>query len=639
MRDWLFLRKANKDLSKKKSESPDFQEKVGGFKFRFQQENGGSVEDSLELSWKDFNEHLLITGGSGSGKTSTVLLQIYEGLVFRAGFHSERSIRQRAQVGGLVIEAKGDFTPKTQRLAQRYQREESIVYFGPEHPESVYDPFGDPDELPLQKAHKINELIKAANSGKEGGDPFWSQASQKWMTSVFILHDHLLKAGVPIPAISFPYLNLLCLDRHQNDSSEMEVMEQFRQIRESFRSIRRVLEEIQEEWEGVQFEEDESRNLREQLLLIQTKIRKMQGDHSQGFDNHGGKWILNELDSTRESWSRTLRLLPLEAGQRLRRKKTLLFEQVEEIQFVWRKLAQSLSEKKESGTLTKLLDQYVDLLKKRGESLESDWIYNYFKNEYFNPVNEKTSASIAMVVSNALMPFVTAPLNRMFAPEGTFNFRKVIDAGDLVVLDMPSAQYGVAQRFVSLVLKIDFFRMTLNRPRLIDIQENRLVNQERDLIYLCDEFGTIATSGDQTGEASFLDKVREYRCSCILAMQGVPSLLRKIPEMEVETLLQNCGIKIFLRNDDPKTNDYASRALGSEIKVRLNQNQGATEHWMDSQKKWGARSYSTSYERSLRYSSDHFVSLRVGEGVLRLPARFGAFMVRQVRFDFNPIHL
>ncbi|MES2309259.1 MAG: hypothetical protein V4507_10420 [Verrucomicrobiota bacterium] len=161
----LFFGKAETALSPGDLKVPWADQSCGRFKFRFQNPKSESIEDSIELVWKDFNDHLLITGGSGSGKTSTVLLQLYEGLVFRAGHHSDPLMRKRLRVGGLVIEAKGDFTPKTKALARRYERRDSVIYFGPDHT-AVYNPLGDPDELPLQKANKMNE--KPQVGGKRG---------------------------------------------------------------------------------------------------------------------------------------------------------------------------------------------------------------------------------------------------------------------------------------------------------------------------------------------------------------------------------------------------------------------------------------------------------------------------------------
>lgn len=615
----------------------DTKSSFGRFQFRFLNDQGNPVDDPLWLVWKDFNEHLLITGGSGSGKTSTVLHQLYEGLVFGSSQHSDLSIKNRFCVGGLVIEAKGDFVEKTEILSKRYQREESIVYFGPRHLGAIYNPFGDPQERPLQKANKMYEIIKAASGGKEGGDPFWSQASQKLMTNLFILHDRVLQSGAKVPSLSFKYLNLLCLDKESLTQNNSDLTEYSQALRNSFNLLRRTFTKIQEERERIEELSDRESSFLNDLIEIKDQILEMQLECSEGYDNERGRSILEQIEASRNSWDELLSVLPWDQSRGLREQKSLLLSQGEESQIQWRGLARAFSEIKKKGPLGDLLDQYCEILEKEGISFEEDWVYSYFKNEYLNPVNEKTSASIAMVVSNALMPFVTAPLDQMFSSESTFDFQKVIDRGQLVVLDMPSAEYGVVQLLVSLVLKNDFFRTVLNRPRLWNREENRRVNQERHLIYLCDEFGSIATTGDQTGEASFLDKVREYRCSCILAMQGLPSLLRKFSVQEVDALLQNCGIKVFLRNDDPSTNEYASRALGSEIKVRLNQNTGATEHWMDPNKKWGSRAYSTSYERASRFSSDQFVSFRVGEGVLRLPARFGDQMVRKVHFDFNPI--
>jgi hypothetical protein len=609
----------------------------GRFRFRFQNEKSETAVDSVELVWKDFHEHALITGGSGSGKTSTVLMQLYEGLVFRAAHHPDPLVRRAVRVGGLVIEAKGDFTPKTKTLADRYSRTDSVIYFGPAH-SAVYDPFGDPDELPMQKAHKMNEILKAANGGKEGSDPFWSQASQKLMMNLFLLHDALQKSGVDVEPISFRSLNLLCMDKGSSPVRSTGEEALLSNLKRAFTRLREILTEMDWELDSLWNECDPEGIFQHRLHQIRQKILEMQSSESGGIDNQSGKWILDAVEQTREEWSRILSAVPFFQAKSLRLKISALFLQREEAIIGWKQLSMEASKSRSEGALTQLLEKYRRLLENRGVAVETDLLYSYFKNEYLNPANDKTSASISMMVSNALMPFVTEPFDRIFSPQSTFDFSQVVDEGLLVVLDMPSAQYGVAQVLVSLMMKIDFFRTVLNRSRLRRRGGDRLVNQERHLIYLCDEFGSVATTGDQTGEAAFLDKVREYRCSCILAMQGLPSLLRRFSNKEVDALLQNCGIKVFLRNDDPSTNDYASRSLGSEIKVRLNQNAGAMEHFMDQQKKIGARSYTTSYEKGARFSPDQFVTFRIGEGVLRLPARFGESMIRKVHFAFNPVN-
>lgn len=619
----------------KKSTFFQRENRYGTFQFQLLNDNGVAYEDPLKLVWKDFNDHVLITGGSGSGKTSTVLNQLYEGLVFRASLHSDSEKEKKGRVGGLVIEAKGDFTQKTEVLAQRYQREDSVVYFGPNHPEFVYDPFSDPDELPLQKAHKVGEILKAASGGREASDPFWEQAAQKLLSNLMILHDVVQKSGSEVPPLSFHYLNLLCMDKTNSSESNSGGALYSQRVRDGFSKIRSLLGALQWDFDRWWREVDSDGVLAKQVHEIKELI--VQLESSLHFESALGKKALIQLEEIREEWKRGMEIHSMPELKEYRGQVRTLYETSEQIQLDWKNWAKQIEQRPTEGPLEKLLKDYERILKAQGQELSSDLIWSYFRNEFLNPANEKTSASVAMVVSNALMPFVNPPLNRLFSPQATFDFRRVIDKGLLVVLDMPSAQYGVAQLLAALVLKIDFFRTVLNRPRLRTFSSGERVNQERHLIYLCDEFGSVATSGDQTGEASFLDKVREYRCSCLLAMQGLPSLLRKFPEKEVDALLQNCGIKIFLRNDDPSTNDYASRSLGSEIKIRLNQNAGAMEHFMDTQKKWGSRAYSTHYERGARWLPDEFVTFRIGEGILRLPARFGDEMIRKVHFNFCSI--
>ena len=114
-------------------------------------------------------------------------------------------------------------------------------------------------------------------------------------------------------------------------------------------------------------------------------------------------------------------------------------------------------------------------------------------------------------------------------------------------LDMPTALHGAAATVASLVMKIDFFRCMLSRRRLCkrppgEKMGKELVNQDRPMVYFVDEFASIVTTGDDTGEAGFLDKVREFGCACILGTQSIPMLLKKISENEVDAIMTNTAI-------------------------------------------------------------------------------------------------
>lgn len=295
------------------------------------------------------------------------------------------------------------------------------------------------------------------------------------------------------------------------------------------------------------------------------------------------------------------------------------------------------------GALKTLLGQYEDILRSKQAEPQLDTIWAYFSEEYLNVANEKTAGSVAMVATNLVSIFVHPPYSEIFAAKGTFNFNMAIDEGKIVYLDMPSSYYGAAATVAAIAFKIDFFRCMLSRPRLSirnsdGTQGNRVVNQDRPMSYFCDEFASIVSTGDETGEAGFMDKVREFKCGCLLGTQSIPMLLKKISEHEVDAILTNTACKLFLRNTDVKTNEYASKILGSEIKVNANLNQGAAESiFSEADRPIGTRPFSTNYSRGARYDVGEFTKLQKGQAIVVLNSRFGKNQIQKLSFKGKAI--
>lgn len=295
------------------------------------------------------------------------------------------------------------------------------------------------------------------------------------------------------------------------------------------------------------------------------------------------------------------------------------------------------------GALKTLLGQYEEILKSRQIEPQMDTIWAYFSEEYLNIANEKTAGSVAMVATNLVSIFVHPPYSEIFAPKSSFNFNMAIDEGKIVYLDMPSSYYGAAATVASIAFKIDFFRCMLSRPRLTKRNPDGskgadIVNQDRPMSYFCDEFASIVSTGDETGEAGFMDKVREFKCGCLLGTQSIPMLLKKISEHEVDAILTNTACKIFMRNTDVKTNEYASKILGSEIKVNANLNQGAAESvFGEGDRPVGSRAFSTNYSRGARYDVGDFARLQKGQAIVVLSPRFGRHQIQKLSFKGKAI--
>lgn len=295
------------------------------------------------------------------------------------------------------------------------------------------------------------------------------------------------------------------------------------------------------------------------------------------------------------------------------------------------------------GALKTLLGQYEEILKGRQVEPQMDTIWAYFSEEYLNVANEKTAGSVAMVATNLVSIFVHPPYSEIFAPKSTFNFNMAIDEGKIVYLDMPSSYYGAAATVAAIAFKIDFFRCMLSRPRLTKRNPDGSkgadgVNQVRPMSYFCDEFASIVSTGDETGEAGFMDKVREFKCGCLLGTQSIPMLLKKISEHEVDAILTNTACKIFLRNTDVKTNEYASKILGSEVKVNANLNQGAAESiFGEGDRPVGNRPFTTNYSRGARYDVGDFTKLQKGQAIVVLNSRFGRHQIQKLSFKGKAI--
>jgi len=591
------------------------------------------VGEGKSFCLEDLFEHLVCFGGSGTGKTYSVLQPLWEEF-FRSTHLPTGEERQRRKFGALVIEAKGDFREKTWFLAKKYGRTGDVLYFGPSHPGVVYDPFGDPTESAMQLASKMLELMRAASGGRQGEDPFWDNAARKLFLHVFLLHRALRDgshaaddAGVPL--MSFPLLNLILMDRG-TPRNQAALEHSAEHVRELWREQRAAAEElaarsIDAELSSVQIPTpDGEPSLPVQCERLRSTLRMLAvaSDESARVENG------NRAAGATFDLAHAFRSLPPEHAAVF----TPFVAAAERFLHAREAALAFRPDPPVYGALKGLLNRYRTMMEARGEPIESDAIWSYFHEEYLNPANEKTSGSVAMTASNIVAPLAHPPFSRILGPDPSFTFADVIDEGKIVYLDMPSADYKKAAEVVALVMKMDFFRAMLRRPRLRNRGGTR-VNAERPMVYFCDEFATVASSGDDTGEAAFMDKVREYRCACLLGIQSLAMLHRRLPPDEVDALMTNVAIKVFMNNTDPRTNEYAAKMLGTEIKVHgsLSPESGLRNGFP------GARDFQTHHTREDRVRPSDIARLRRGEAYVRLNPRFDRHQVQRVQFSGRAI--
>ena len=683
----------------------------------------------------DLFEHMIVFGGSGTGKTYSVLQPLWEEwfrtthlpdtgthkVVMEPGKPPVEETRAGVRFGALVVEAKGDFRDKTWSLAQKYGRMDDCVYFGPSHRDVIYNMFGDPSESPLQKANKILEILKAFSGGKSGQDPFWDNAARKLFLNTFILHGYIEKAHLAattpqdkeifeVKPMSFQFLNILLMDRGQpRNSGEITAAQSARDaVWDKYENCCRQLEQICKkidvvvrtiEPKRVQFAaeantrqdayeamiernsevtpeseaaietlgktvqsdkealaalvatigsvlggDDEASSISEDCASLRADLRGLLNADD---DKDRGRFSTHSRDKSKEMDQELLKRIPyvdvvassgLPDALPLKELFLDFADASEQMRGFLERLIKMKVPEAQIGALQSMLKQYEEVLRRTDKEPQLDSVWAYFREEYLNVSNDKTSGSVAMVASNLVSLFVHPPFSEIFSPVGTFNFNQAIDEGKIVYLDMPTAYYGASATVAMLVMKIDFFRCMLSRPRLHKRDATgkflpELVNQIRPMVYFCDEFASVVTTGAETGEAGFLDKVREFKCSCILGTQSIPMLLKTLQDNEVDAILTNTAIKIFLRNTDIKTNEFASKLLGTKTKVNANLNQGAMETvFGEGSRPVGSRAYTTSYSKEARFDIGDFTKLQKGQAIVCINPRFGKNQMQKLSF-------
>jgi type IV secretory pathway TraG/TraD family ATPase VirD4 len=174
----------------------------------------------------------------------------------------------------------------------------------------------------------------------------------------------------------------------------------------------------------------------------------------------------------------------------------------------------------------------------------------------------------------------------------------MIDEGKILCVCMPVADKEAMSKVICTFVKLEYYREILNQPK-----------KTRPSFFLCDEFQQYFTPMPGKGDADFFERSRQSKHANIIATQNYPALTKMAGDREavVSNLLGNCAIKIFLRNTDKKTNDYASELFGQMLVVMggSNVNQGGGKGIGASV---GA-SANRQYDQKVR--SEEFVSLKV----------------------------
>ncbi len=632
------------------------------------------------LTIKDFNAHALVLGQTGTGKTRRFLTQVM--LNYFEGHHLPPGPdRERLKFAGFFLDPKAEFVNFIWTLAKRYGRHEDVIFFGPTHLDNAFDPFGDPEELPLQRASKMLAVVKALDEGRKSPDPFWDNSAEKLFLNLFILHGEVFKV-YPKEAqkMSFTLLNLLLTDKGQAmnmgelsnwDAKRNEYFQQFdracKQLVAQIIEMTPDLERTSRQVLTMQSELERQENVKAETRVAIASIKRLfEGVRSSqmvdiegemmSMEVEGGRLIMQlqsiktaatqytitNDDKERMHFEHTL----VRSGADLRdmvydRLGSLNVEYLternyqalkrfcgiyEDVLIAYDTLAKLKKPEEQTGALTRLLNLYQKVITDRGMQPQDDPVYAYFKNEFLNVANDKTAGSVAMVCTNVTSKMIHPPFCYLFTSEPTWSWKSVIDEGKVVVMDMSRAMYTSAAEITYVMMKTDYFRVVLGRKILSVIDkttgQKRKMNQDRELLYMVDEFQVAVSTGKETGEASFLDRAREYKGSCCLATQSTSMLLKSIPKDEVMAIYTNTQTKIFFANDDPETTKYVSDIGGMRAWLSGNFSNTAEQRAFNT-KEFGDPGFTFTSSMDMRYKHHDVAQLGPGEAIMKLPSRFG----------------
>ena len=257
--------------------------------------------------------------------------------------------------------------------------------------------------------------------------------------------------------------------------------------------------------------------------------------------------------------------------------------------------------------------------------------FDYFF-DVWKPMPDDTKGTIRSFVSNMLGSFLTQPYDTLFTGSSTSTISQMVENGKILYVYMPIADKETMSRVVSTFVKLEFYREVLKRP-----------NKERPSFFLCDEFQSFFTVGQGRGDADAFERTRQSNHANVVAFQNLNALFKQTERKEpVLNLLGNCAVKLFLRNTDKETNEYASELFGEHIET-LSSSTVSISGGAKGTK--GAGSVSGSAQYSARVKKEEFASLGVpskeennlfAEAIAHLAAR-STVETRRMKWKVHPI--
>ena len=254
---------------------------------------------------------------------------------------------------------------------------------------------------------------------------------------------------------------------------------------------------------------------------------------------------------------------------------------------------------------------------------------DYFANIWI-PMPDRTQTSVQAQLQNMLGPFLGEPYDTLFGTSSTLKFGDVLDEGRILYIHMPTARRGAMARIISTFIKLEFQQAVRRRLR-----------KPRYSLFFCDEFQEYITAGADHSDDGFFALSRESNHVNIIATQSLQTIYRRVNKPEaVKSMLGNCGVKVFLRNTDPDTTNYAAEQIGKAPRRKAGETRNAGGRARDLMRGGGGQTTTTDFE--FKTPPETFAELTIptlhGEPVARSIVHFGNLSEAGDRRLTWPIH-
>jgi hypothetical protein len=140
-------------------------------------------------------------------------------------------------------------------------------------------------------------------------------------------------------------------------------------------------------------------------------------------------------------------------------------------------------------------------------------------------------------------------------------YDSIIEDGK-VILVSPGPQELTLSRILPSLMKLIFQRTVLSRFERYRSKE--LTNKKRPVLFLADEYHTIATQLDDVpfGDSEFFSQARQFGALCLVATQSVEQLQRSGLGDAWKAVFATLAAVIFMRGQDPATRKYLDDIAG-----------------------------------------------------------------------------